>query len=94
VIASVYEAQDAMRVHTRRATTVIALATQLHTIAVGNMTPGYRVLPDGAVRPVYFYVVDMSEFATDKLANRGSAQARAILTNVQDFMINLWHNLK
>jgi hypothetical protein len=94
VIASVYEAQDAMRVHARRATTVIALATQLHTIAFGNMAPGYRVLPDGTVRPVYFYVVDMSEFATDKLANRGSAQAQAILTNVQDFMINLGHNLK
>jgi len=94
VIANVYEAQDAMRVHARQATTVIALATQLHTIAFGNMTPSYRVLPDGTVRPVYFYVVDMSEFATDKLANRGSAQAQAILTNVQDFMINLWHNLK
>ncbi len=94
VLANVYEAQDAMRTHARRATTVIALATQLHTIAFGNMTPGYRVLPDGTVRPVYFYVVDMTEFATDKLANRGSAQARVILTNVQDFMINLWHNLK
>jgi len=35
----------------------------------------------------------MSEFSTDKLANRGSAQATAILTNVQDFVVNLWHNL-
>jgi hypothetical protein len=38
-------------------------------------------------------VVDMSEFSTDKLANRGSAQAQAILTNAQDFLINLWRNL-
>ena len=93
VIADVYRAQDAMRVHARRATTVVTLATQLHTIAVGNMTPSYHVLGDGTVRPVYFYVVDMSEFSADKLANRGSAQAVAILTNAQDFMINLRNNL-
>jgi hypothetical protein len=83
-----------MRVHARRATTVIALATQLHTIAFGNMTPGYHVTAEGTVRPVFFYVVDMTEFSTDKLANRGSLQAVPILTNAQDFMVNLWHNLR
>ena len=93
VIANVYSAQDAMRTHARKATTVITLATQLHSIAFGNMTPSYRVMEDETVRPVYFYIVDMSEFSADKLANRGSAQAVAILTNVQDFMINLWKNL-
>ncbi len=93
-IAGVYESQDKMRVHARKATTVITMATQLHSIAFGNMTPGYKVLDDGSVRPVYFYVVDMSEFSADKLANRGSAQAQAILTNVQDFIVNLWNNLK
>lgn len=93
VIPNVYGAQDAMRVFAKQATTVIAMATQLHTIAYGNMTPSYRVMPDGSIRPVYFYVVDMSEFSTDKLANRGSAQASAILTNVQDFIVNLWNNL-
>ena len=93
VIANVYAAQDEMRVHARKATTVITLATQLHSIAFGNMTPSYRVMADGVVRPVSFYIVDMSEFSADKLANRGSAQAVAILTNVQDFMINLWKNL-
>ncbi len=93
VIGNVYEAQDAMRSHARKATTVITLATQLHSIAYGNMTPSYRVMADGFVRPVFFYIVDMSEFSADKLANRGSAQAVAILTNVQDFMINLWKNL-
>lgn len=93
VIADVYKAQDAMRAHARKATTVITLATQLHSIAFGNMTPSYRIMDDGTVRPVYFYIVDMSEFSADKLANRGSAQAVAILTNVQDFMINLWKSL-
>lgn len=93
VISDVYQAQDAMRIHARRATTVIALATQLHTIAFGNMLPGYQVTVDGTVRPVYFYVVDMSEFSVVKLANRGSLQAVAVLTNVQDFMVNLRHSL-
>ncbi|MBE9486883.1 MAG: hypothetical protein IMY82_06905, partial [Chloroflexi bacterium] len=94
VIADVYQAQNAMREHARKATTVIALATQLHSIAFGNMVPSYRVMDDGSVRPVFFYIVDMAEFSADKLANRGSAQAVAILTNVQDFMVNLWNNLK
>ena len=93
VIADVYAAQDAMRVYARKATTVITLATQLHAIAFGNMTPSYRVMEEGVVRPVFFYIVDMTEFSADKLANRGSGQAVAILTNVQDFMINLWNNL-
>lgn len=92
-IGDVYGSQDKMRIHARKATTVITMATQLHSIAFGNMTPGYKVLPDGTVRPVYFYVVDMSEFSADKLANRGSAQAQAILTNVQDFIVNLWNHL-
>jgi hypothetical protein len=93
VIGDVYAAQDAMRVHTRRATTVVTLATQLHAIAAGNMIASYKVTDEGDVRPVYLYVVDMTEFSVDKLANRGSAQAVGILTNVQDFMINLRNNL-
>lgn len=93
VISDVYKAQDAMRKYARRATTVITLATQLHSIAFGNMTPSYNISKDGKVRPVFFYIVDMTEFSADKLANRGSGQAVAILTNVQDFMINLWNNL-
>lgn len=94
VVSDVYRAQDAMRVHARKATTVVALATQLHSIAFGNMVPSYRTMPDGTVRPVFFYIVDMTEFSADKLANRGSAQAVAILTNAQDFTVNLWNNLK
>jgi len=93
VVADVYKAQDKMRGLSRRATTVIALATQLHAIAIGNMLPSYRV--SGArIRPVYFYSVDMSEFAASKLADRGSLTARPILTNVQDFVVTLMRGLK
>jgi len=94
VIADVYEAQDAMRKITRRATTVIAMATQLHAIATGNMVPSYAVEQKGQVRPVYFYIVDMSEFAVNKLANRGSLTARSILTNVQDFVVTVERKLR
>lgn len=89
VYGNVYQAQDAMRAHVRKATTVICMATMLHTIATGNMTPSFRVLPDGTVRPVYFYCVDISEFAVNKLSDRGSLAARGIVTNVQDFVVTL-----
>ncbi len=94
VIGDVYEAQDEMRKITRRATTVIAMATQLHAIATGNMVPSYKVEKNGQVRPVYFYTVDMSEFAVNKLANRGSLTARSILTNVQDFVVTVERGLR
>jgi len=94
VAGNVYDAQDAMRGVVRRATSVVCLATQLHTIATGNMTPSYRVLDDGRVRPVYFYSVDMSEFAASKLADRGSLTARPILTNVQDFVVMVERGLR
>ena len=89
VIPSAYDAQDAMRAQIRSATTVICMATALHTIATGNMTPSYRVMPDGTIRQVYFYCVDISEFAVNKLNDRGSLSARGIVTNVQDFVVHL-----
>ena len=89
VYGNVYEAQDAMRAQIRKATTVICMATMLHTIATGNMTPSYRVLPDGTVRQVYFYCVDISEFTVNKLTDRGSLAAHGIVTNVQDFIVNI-----
>lgn len=93
VYADVYAAQDAMRALVRGATTVICMATMLHTIAVGNLTPSYRVLPDGTVRKLYFYCVDISEFAVNKLTDRGSLSSRGIVTNVQDFIVNVANGL-
>ena len=89
VFGDVYEAQDRMRDEVRSATTVICMATMLHSIAVGNMTPSYRVLADGTIRPVNFYCVDISEFTINKLADRGSLSAKGIVTNVQDFIVHL-----
>lgn len=92
VIGNVYQAQDEMRKHTRKATTLICLATQLHTIAAGNMTPAYTN-KGGKIRPVYIYYVDVAEFAVNKLRDRGSLEVTTIVTNVQDFMVNLKNNL-
>ena len=89
VYADVYEAQNAMRDQVRNATTVICMATTLHTIATGNMTPSYRGLSDGTIRQVYFYCVEIAKFAVNKLSDRGSLSARGIVTNVQDFIVNL-----
>ena len=86
VIGDVYQAAAAMRDQLRDCTTVICLATMLHTIATGNMTPSFRVLPDGTVRPVYFYAVDADEFVVNKLLDRGSLSATTVVTNVQDFI--------
>ena len=88
VYGNVYAGQDAMRALVRQATTVICMASTLHTVATGNMTPCYRVV-DGVVRPVYFYSVDISEFAVNKLRDRGSLSVRTIVTNVQDFVVNV-----
>ena len=93
VIGTAYDAQDAMRNEIRSATTVICMATTLHTIATGNMTPSFRVLPDGTVRQIYFYCVDISEFTVNKLSDRGSLSARGIVTNAQDFIVNLSRGL-
>ena len=86
VYGNAYEGASAMRELVRKSTTVICLATMLHTIATGNMTPSFRVMPDGSIRPVYLYAVDAAEFVVNKLLDRGSLSATTMVTNVQDFI--------
>lgn len=93
VIGNVYEAQSAMRDLVRKATTIICVATQLHTIATGNLAPCFRVA-DGQIRPLYIYCVDASEFVINKLADRGSLSAVGIVTNAQDFIVNVARGVK
>ena len=89
VIGDVYEAAAQMRNLVKKATTVICMATMLHTIATGNMTPSFRVTQDGTVRPVYLYTVDIDEFVVNKLLDRGSLSATTVVTNVQDFITHV-----
>lgn len=88
VISDVYEAQEHMREHIRKATTVIGMATMLHTIATGNLTPAYTV-KEGKARPVFIYAVDASEFVLNKLRDRGSLEVTTMVSNVQDFLFKL-----
>ena len=88
VYGDVYAGQDAMRSMLQGATTVICMASMRHTIATGNMFPSYRVR-EGRVRPTFFYSVDISEFAVNKLRDRGSLSVKTIVTNVQDFIVNV-----
>jgi lysine-ketoglutarate reductase/saccharopine dehydrogenase-like protein (TIGR00300 family) len=92
VLADAYAAQNAMRQHAKQATTMICLATQLHSIASGNMTPAYQVV-EGNVRPVFLYSVDVSEFAVNKLKDRGSLEVTSIVTNIQDFLVHIQREL-
>lgn len=93
VYADAYQGAAAMRGLIRKATTIICLATMLHTIAVGNMTPSFRQTEDGEIRPVYFYCVDASEFVVNKLIDRGSLSATTMVANVQDFIIRVARGL-
>lgn len=85
---NVYEAQDAMRAHTRKTSSIVMVSAVLFTIASGNMTPSYNLF-DGQVRPVYMYTIDIQEFTVNKLSDRGTLTATSIVTNAQDFMNNL-----
>ncbi len=87
-IPDVYQAQHRMRCVLENATMVIGLATQLHTIATGNMTPSYTI-SEGRIRQVNFYTVDIAEFAVNKLRDRGSLSVTSIVTNVQDFLVHI-----
>lgn len=85
VIGDAYQGQTAMREMVKKSTTVICLATMLHTIATGNLTPSFRVTSEG-IRPIYLYTVDIDEFVVNKLLDRGSLSATTMVTNVQDFI--------
>jgi len=61
------------------------IATVLHSVAAGNMTPSYRVVNDD-IQPIPIISVDTSEFASTKLVDRGSGQAYPVITNASNFL--------
>lgn len=89
VVGDAYDAQDDMCDLIRRSTTIICMATMLHSIATGNLAASYCVGSDGIVRPKFFYAVDATEFAVNKLRDRGSLSATTIVTNARDFIGNV-----
>lgn len=93
VVADAYDAQLAMHGLIKEATTIVCMATMLHSIATGNMAPSYHVNEDGSVRPVMFYAVDATEFAVNKLRDRGSLSVTTIVANAHDFVTRLARGL-
>lgn len=81
--------QDEMRAHTKKATTIVCLASQLHTIATGNLTPCYNVDKDGNVRPTFIFAADVSEFVLNKIRDRGTLEVTTIVSNIQDFLFKV-----
>jgi len=86
VFTDAVTAQDAMRVHTVKATMAVMVATALHSIAVGNMLPAYYEDPERGIVELPTICVDASEFLVSKLKDRGTHQAVGVVTNAQDFM--------
>ncbi|MCB2355197.1 hypothetical protein [Clostridium estertheticum] len=84
---------DAMKEETDKATVIICLATILHSVATANLTSSYRVCGE-KVRPIYFYCVDISEYAVNQVSvAREYIGIKTIVTNVQDFVVKVQKNL-
>jgi lysine-ketoglutarate reductase/saccharopine dehydrogenase-like protein (TIGR00300 family) len=83
VITDAMEAQGRMRAAVRGVEVAILAASMLHAIATGNMLPA-------AVKTV---VVDINPAVVTKLADRGTAQAMGLVTDVELFLRELVEEL-
>lgn len=92
-ITDAIASQNAMRAQTIDASCVVMLATALHSIATGNMTPTYMVRGE-EIHPVPVICVDKDEFTISKLADRGTAQAYPIVGNVREVVSSLVDELR
>lgn len=88
VIIDNLKGQMAMREQTIEASLVVMLASVLHSVATGNMTPTYRVDGD-EIKAIPVIAVDSDEFAVTKLVDRGTGQAFPVIANAADFLQRL-----
>jgi hypothetical protein len=72
-------AQDAYAEQLRGAGLVLCLSSMLHSIATGNMLPGW----------VKLVCVDINPAVVTKLADRGSTQTLGVVTDVGLFLEQL-----
>jgi lysine-ketoglutarate reductase/saccharopine dehydrogenase-like protein (TIGR00300 family) len=84
VITDAMEAQGRMRAAVRGVEVAVMAASMLHAIATGNLLPA-------RVKTV---VVDISPAVVTKLADRGTAQAMGLVTDVELFLGALADELK
>jgi lysine-ketoglutarate reductase/saccharopine dehydrogenase-like protein (TIGR00300 family) len=83
VYTDVIEGQRAMRTQLRGVGFAIMVATMLHSIATGNILPA----------SIPLVAVDINPATVTKLADRGSAQAIGIVTDIGLFLEQLAHEL-
>jgi lysine-ketoglutarate reductase/saccharopine dehydrogenase-like protein (TIGR00300 family) len=83
VYTDVIEGQRAMRAHLKGVGIAVMVATMLHSIATGNILPASIPLVS----------VDINPATVTKLADRGSAQAMGIVTDIGLFLEQLAHQL-
>lgn len=92
-ITDTQNAQDIMRTHTKKATGVVMAATTLHSIATGNMLPAYYE-KNGLLYNMLTVCIDQEEFVVNKLKDRGTHQAFGVVTNAQDAIFRIYHELE
>lgn len=78
-ITDMNEAQDAYAAHLRGAGIVLCFSSMLHSIATGNMLPGW----------VKLVCVDINPAVVTKLSDRGSTQTLGVVTDVGLFLDQL-----
>lgn len=76
VITDMNRAQDAYAAELRNAGVVLCLSSMLHSIAVGNMLPGW----------VKIVCVDINPAVPTKVSDRGTGQAVGVVTDVGLFL--------
>lgn len=90
VYGNTTEALEHMKEHLDKATLIIGLATMLHNVAAANLASSYRIRENGDITPVYMYGIDVTENVANKLAHaRENIAFVPMITNVQDFVVNL-----
>lgn len=94
VTGNVYTSLDKTKEELGKATLVICLATTLHSAATAETCSSYRVDENGNVVPIFLYTIDVTENAVRKvIAAREQIAVRSLITNVQDFVVNLEREL-
>ncbi|QSX06935.1 hypothetical protein JYG23_05870 [Sedimentibacter sp. zth1] len=90
VYHNVSKGLNAVKEQTDKATLVICLATMLHSVSTAELASSYRIKEDGAIVPVFMYTVDVTENVVNKVAAaRENIAVRTLVTNVQDFVVNV-----
>ena len=90
VTGNVYESLDNVRKQTDESNLIICLATTLHSASTAETASSYRIDENGNIVPVFIFTVDVTENAVRKVsAAREGIAVRTLVTNVQDFVVNL-----